>query len=273
MKRLLFLLPLLLILLLAGCGQLVPPGYVGIKVNQLGSQRGVQTETLSVGRHYIGAYATLHLYPTFIQQYAFTKGKNEGAPVDESFQFSTKDGVVITQDVAIQAAADPALVTTLFQTYRVEFSEILHTYVRQDVRNLFIKYASSLSVDDIYGTGKNDMLLKVQADLKALYAPKGLIIDSVSYIGPPIFPDQIVTSIHNKQQAEQDALTAKNKVATKEAEAEQAIATARGEAEANRIVTQSLSQELIQYYAVQKWNGVLPTVTGNAIPLINLPQK
>ena len=275
MKRSLFLLVLLLpLLLLVGCGQLVPPGYVGIKVNQLGSQRGVQTETLNVGRHYIGAYASLHLYPTFIQQYAFAKSVHEGAAVDESFQFSTRDGVVITQDVAVQAAADPALVTTLFQTYRVEFTDILHTYVRQDVRNLFIKYASALSVDDIYGNGKNDMLLKVQADLKALYAPKGLVIDSVSYIGPPIFPQQIVDAIHNKQQAEQDALTAQNKVATKKAEADQAIATARGEAEANRIVTQSLSQELIQYYAIQKWDGKLPSVTGgSSIPMINLPNR
>jgi len=255
---------------LVGCGQLVPPGYVGIKVNQLGSSKGVQNETLGVGRHYIGAYASLHLYPTFIQQYAFSRSLNEGKPVDESFQFSTKDGVVITQDVAVQAAADPNLVTTLFQTYRVDFSDILHTYVRQDIRNLFIKYASDLSVDDIYGDGKNAMLVKVQADLKGMYAPKGVIIDSVSYIGPPIFPDQIVTSIHNKQQAEQDALTAQNKVATKKAEAEQAIAAARGEAEANRIITQSLSPELVRYLAIQKWNGQLPTVTSGAVPFIDI---
>jgi hypothetical protein len=35
----------------------------------------------------------------------------------------------------------------------------------------------------------------------------------------------------------------------------------------------SLSAEYIQYMAVQKWNGILPSVTSNSVPFINMDFK
>ncbi|MCD8357428.1 MAG: hypothetical protein LUE11_12785 [Clostridia bacterium] len=47
-----------------------------------------------------------------------------------------------------------------------------------------------------------------------------------------------------------------------EAEAEKAAITADAQAEANRKIAESLSEELIEYQKIQKWDGKLPTVTG-----------
>lgn len=48
------------------------------------------------------------------------------------------------------------------------------------------------------------------------------------------------------------------------------IAEASGQAKANQIVAQSITPELIQFHAVQKWNGILPMVSGQAgQPFIN----
>jgi regulator of protease activity HflC (stomatin/prohibitin superfamily) len=265
----------LMALFLAGCNILwVPPGEVGIVVNQLGSNKGVESTPLTTGRYNIGAYHSGYLYPTYMKQYAFTKTPTEGAPADESFQFQTKEGVQVDVDIAVQAAADPALVATLFQTYRVKMEDILYTYVRQDLRELFIKYSSGLGVDDLYGTGKNAMLASVDADLKALYKPRGLIIESVSYLSAIRFPETITDSIQAKQKAQQDALAAENQVATAKAQAQQVVEKARGDAEANRLLTESLSSQILQKMAIEKWNGQLPTVTGSGgTPFINIPNK
>ena len=71
-------------------------------------------------------------------------------------------------------------------------------------------------------------------------------------------------------------------VAADEAEAKIAIAKAQGEAEAlkiqgdgeayyNRVVAASLNGLIVQQYAIEKWNGELPTYNGsNALPFINL---
>ncbi|HPP87025.1 MAG TPA: prohibitin family protein, partial [bacterium] len=62
--------------------------------------------------------------------------------------------------------------------------------------------------------------------------------------------------------------------------AEQKVAQAQAEAEALRIQRQQVTNELlrlreieVQMKAVEKWNGILPTVTGNAMPFIQLPRQ
>ncbi len=83
--------------------------------------------------------------------------------------------------------------------------------------------------------------------------------------------------------ATQRAQEAQNKVAQSRAEAEQRVAEANGiaqsvlikakaQADANRILNESLTPMLIQYEGLQRWNGTLPLMTGGgAIPMVQLP--
>ena len=78
------------------------------------------------------------------------------------------------------------------------------------------------------------------------------------------------------------ALKAENEVKAAEAEAKIAIAKAKGEAKANkitangeayynRIVAASLNELLVRQYAIEKWDGKLPTYSGNnTTPFINI---
>lgn len=80
----------------------------------------------------------------------------------------------------------------------------------------------------------------------------------------------------------QNALKSENEVKEAEAKAKIAVAKARGEAEAmkiqadgeayyNRTVAASLNSLLVQQYAIEKWNGTLPTYNGGGtVPFINL---
>ena len=55
------------------------------------------------------------------------------------------------------------------------------------------------------------------------------------------------------------------------AEAEKVVAAAKGKADANRILQQSITPELIQLKAVEKWDGKLPLSTGgNTLPFLKL---
>jgi len=58
-------------------------------------------------------------------------------------------------------------------------------------------------------------------------------------------------------------------------EADTALAQANGQANAQKALKDSgaLSPEYLQYLALTKWNGLLPTVTGNGIPFVNIPIK
>lgn len=63
---------------------------------------------------------------------------------------------------------------------------------------------------------------------------------------------------------------AKAKLISAEANAKAKLINAEAEAKANNIINQSITPGILEYYKVEKWNGHLPTVTGNASSLINI---
>jgi len=124
---------------------------------------------------------------------------------------------------------------------------------------------------------KRDTVSNTIRDLLAEALKKyGLAVDEVS-ITDFSFSKEFDRAIESKQTAEQMALKAQRDLDRIRIEAEQKVAAAKAEAEALRVQKQVVSKELIelrqievQKIAVEKWNGVLPQVTGNATPFINL---
>lgn len=50
----------------------------------------------------------------------------------------------------------------------------------------------------------------------------------------------------------------------------QKIIAAQGEADANAILASSLSEDIFRQMIIEKWNGVLPLVTGDKDTIIDL---
>lgn len=87
------------------------------------------------------------------------------------------------------------------------------------------------------------------------------------------FDDEFELAIREKQVAEQNALKAKNITVQVEEQAKQTKIKAEADAEAIRIKANALDRnpKLVEYEAVQKWNGELPTyMMGDAVPFLNL---
>ena len=117
---------------LAACST-VPAGHVGVKVYLLGGSKGVDSEELGVGRYWIGMNEELYLFPTFMQNYVWTKEETEGSPTDESLSFQTADGMTANADIGISYSIDPTKVTAIFQKYRRGVDEITDTFLRNMV--------------------------------------------------------------------------------------------------------------------------------------------
>jgi hypothetical protein len=52
--------------------------------------------------------------------------------------------------------------------------------------------------------------------------------------------------------------------------AESILVVARGQTKANDALSRSISSILVQHKSIEKWNGILPQVSGGGIPLIDL---
>ena len=260
----------------------VPAGNVGVKVNLLGGEKGVDTEELGVGRYWIGMNEELYLFPTFMQNYEWTADSRPGSATDESLSFQTADGNTATADIGISYSIDPTRVTEIFEKYRRGVDEITDTFLRNMVRDALVRLASTKSIEYVYGAGKAELIAAVEADVAAQVAPIGINIDKIYWLGKIVLPLTIEEAIDSKNAATQKAQQRLNEVQQSKAEADKKIEEARGDAEsllkvaeaqakANRLLADSLTAEFVQYQAITKWNGELPRMTGSAaVPFIDV---
>lgn len=268
--------------LLGACSK-VPPGYVGVKVELLGGDKGVDSYELGVGRYWIGWNEELFLFPTFMQNYTWTASSHEGKPVDESLSFQTADGMVANADIGISYQFEANKVTSIFQTYRRGADEITDTFLRNMVRDALVAESSNKTIEYVYGAGKAELIKNVQADVQAQVREIGIKIDKIYWIGEIRLPTQVINSINSKNAANQLAQQRENEIAQTAAEAKKVVVeaggradsillTAKAQAEANKIIAESLTPELVKFKALDKWDGRLPTtmLPNTAVPFVDI---
>jgi regulator of protease activity HflC (stomatin/prohibitin superfamily) len=107
-----------------------------------------------------------------------------------------------------------------------------------------------------------------------------IIVDDI-YFANIRFSPEYEKAVEAKQVAQQQVETQRQVLAQREIEAHQKVATAKGEAEsilvvaqgqakANEALARSISPILVEYKGIEKWNGILPQVSGGAVPFIDI---
>ena len=124
-------------------------------------------------------------------------------------------------------------------------------------------------------TNREKIRSEIKDLLKARLLDYNIAVVDVSIVNFK-FSAQFTQAIENKQTAEQMALKAQRDLDRIKIEAQQKIAQAQAEAEALRLQRQNITAELVELRrieamqeAIKKWNGVMPNVTGGALPFID----
>jgi regulator of protease activity HflC (stomatin/prohibitin superfamily) len=101
--------------------------------------------------------------------------------------------------------------------------------------------------------------VKAQAlqDLRSRLSGYGVIVDDLSLTNLD-FSEEFNQAVDQRQVAEQNALKAKAEAEAKVAEATGRRDSARLDAEAQELLQESLTDELLQKWAIEKWDGHMP---------------
>lgn len=127
--------------------------------------------------------------------------------------------------------------------------------------------SKELSDEDATNRGKIEPLAmeKIQESLDNKYGAETIIVNKV-VIGNADFDESYNNAIAEKQNAqlayEKQQIENQRLIEQAEAEAEAKKIAAQGEAEANEILTSSLSKDIFTQMMLEKWNGELPKVVG-----------
>lgn len=256
---------ILLIILSFGWRQ-VDPGSVGVLL-QFGQVQG----TLNPGLHYFPPIIyDVEGMNTRVQAYDFggDPGKDPGSGI-EAF---TKENQQAHMFGVVNYHIDPEYADTIYQQVGLDYFEKV---IKHQADSEIKRDARAYTTDDI--TAHRDELANAALErLQTDVEPFHIIIDGV-FISQIALPETYLDAVNQKLIAAQNIEKERNNA---EAQKQAGIATANrtreeanGQADANRTITQSLSDELIRWQAIQKLN---PNVNVMLVPsdnglLLNLP--
>ncbi len=264
----------------------IDAAHVGIRVNLAGNSRGVQDIPIVSGWVFFNPLTEQVIsFPTSVQNIVWTKSPTEGPSTDESITFSSEEGVNVNADLGLSFHIDPSKAPHLYLRFRqVDLLLLANGYVRNSVREAFNDEASRMKVQEIYGAGKGRLVANVAKALGNVLGKDGFLIDQLTINGALRLPENVATAINRAMEATQQAIQAENRVRQVKAEADQAVAEAHGGAEAarqraqgeadavliraradaraNEIIRLSTTGTVLQYRAIERWNGRLPMMQG-----------
>lgn len=263
-----------------GCSH-VDAGHVGIEIKSCGKEAGVDAKPIEVGYHMTGPCTTIVSYPTYVQSTVWTKDPNEGHPANEEITFTNADQMQIAADISISYQLLAEKVPAFYAKFRADkLDTFTHGYLRNLAREKFDTAAGKYRIEQIMGDNAA-FLKEVRETLQADLNPYGIVICQFGFIGAPRPPSSVIDSINAKATATQKALQLELELKQSEATAKKTVAQAEGEAQATRIhadaqayanqkLASSLSQVLVDYKRIEKWDGRMPQVQGGGGTLFNL---
>lgn len=239
----------LLLSLLNACTR-VEPGNVGVRVDLIGD-RGVSVEEVGVGRYAVNPLSTdFYEFPVYTQTRQV------------SVNFNSSEGSSFTVPLAVEYHFTAGKIggdNGLFSQYRQSPEVIFDNVISRVISDKFNKEGSTLRSDEIMGEKKSELLQGVTLAVQEEFDPQGIKVTRLSYGGEFIVPDTVKQAIDNVLKAKQATIAA-----------QQEKAQAEAKAAANKALDSSLTPTLMQYKALEKWNGVLPLSTSGGTPFINI---
>jgi regulator of protease activity HflC (stomatin/prohibitin superfamily) len=189
---------------------------------------------------------------------------------------SSKEYQIVKMTGMMNFHIDPAFVHDLYQKVGLDFAD----KVSDPAFNDFVK-----EVVPTYPIGE---ILPKREEIRQTAMKKlgnnlsryHILVDDI-YFANIRFSPEYEKAIEAKQVAQQQVETQKQVLAQREVEAQQKVATAKGDAEAilvvaqeqakaNEVLSHSLTPILVSYKSIERWNGIVPQVSGGAVPFIEV---
>jgi len=234
----------------------IEQGHVGVVYNR---GYGIEKETLGQGWHWVAPWKRVTAYPI----------STATVNVDK-FNVQTKDGKPLTVSLSYDYANDVDKLPAIYNKFKGQSPDVtengwLQTRIKKATLNVFSNY----SVLEVF-QHQGDINAKIEKEFKAMVTNTGFLVDSVTLEAPK--PDaNTAKAIQGVVDAQQNLEKAEIEKKQATITAEKLIEEARGKAESNRIVKESLTPELLESKKIEKWNGEVPKVQGSGGNMLQLP--
>lgn len=224
----------------------IDAGCVGIKVNLMGDNRGVDDITVCTGWvFYMPLFTEIHEFPVYTQVKDY-----------EPFAINAKDGSEFSVDPTFSYKVDHDKVPEIFRNYRRALSDLENGYIRNVIMDCYRNVANQFVSDSLI-SHRPQFESKVQQMISEILGTEGFMPQQLT--SNLKAPQSLMDAIDAKNKTTQEAIQSENRLRKAKAEAEAKIIEAKAEKEANDLKASALTPLIIQQMYIEKWDGKLPT--------------
>lgn len=231
----------------------VEAGHTGVVVTMGAVNEGVLQEGI-------------HLKAPFVQD--VVKIDNRIQKLEVNTEAFSKDLQSVKTVLAINYRVDTAKSYSIYKNIGADYENVLVVpAVNEVLKAITSQYTAEESVTNrvLISDGLVKGLNEKLNDL-------GLYITDVNIIDFD-FSEAFITAIEEKQVAQQQLLKAETEkqtaITNAQASAEAAKIKAEGDAKANKLLNDSLTDKVLENKKIDKWNGELPKVSGSGSTIID----
>ena len=236
------------------CLEKIPNGYCGVQYSVNG---GIKDEVLTQGWHFVSPFVHVKEFTVANEQLVMSKDERDGSETDDSFNVATADDASIAISFRMEYAFIQDELPDTFKRYRgMSGEDIVNNRVRGILKSKISEVTTDYTMMDIYSGNRSEINRKILNHLNEEFKDTyGITVINADIID--VHPDaQLQQTIDNRVKALQQKQEAQAKQETAKVEAETAlikaqnaadieITKAKAEAEANRVISESITQGLI----------------------------
>jgi regulator of protease activity HflC (stomatin/prohibitin superfamily) len=235
----------------------VEPGEIGIQVETVGVGEGQPGYHLASGIvWYLPGFSRVFVYPT--------SPKTVQLNGPSAVPFHSKEGTSYVAELLVSFSLQAERIPAFYEKFRSDdlqdFAEgFLRTAITASLQEVGGRYAD----EAIYAGKTGDLLSQVQAQVNKAVRSAGVVVEQLAFADVPTPPEPVRTALSDRMLAVQQALRAEvearstkskmeQQVAAAEGLAKAAIVKAKAEAEANRLLDNTLTPRVIEWEKLKR---------------------
>lgn len=214
----------------------IQPGHQAIVFKPFSG--GLDTENIfSDGFHIVAPWNRVIVYDVREQ------------PAEEQMDVLDKNGLSISVDVSVRFRPFSGRIGELHNRFGENYRQ---TLVIPEIRSAVREVMGRFTADEIYSTKRPEVSNGIEKMLaESLSDPQNNVEMTAMLIRSIRLPEQIRIAIENKQRQEQELLSYQFRLETERKEAERKELLALGEAKANQIINNSLTDNLLRMRGIE----------------------
>lgn len=242
------------VMVATSCVVIVPSNTVGIRYSAI---NGTSETTLGEGIAFKSPIDKIYHIETTVQERTI-----------DNVTVQTKDAQFVSMQVNVKFRVDQKDAFKVYKGYKTldSLSEnIIGNYAQKSIESVVTQY----NVIEVLGEKKNEIYDLSTKALSEKLSNEGVqLVDII--IKDMDAGEAIEKAIADEAVAKKAVETAEQNRLKAEKDAETKVIQAQGEADANEILAEKLTDEVLLDKWISKWNGVLPTVSGENNVMIDI---